>query len=114
MFWLSELVICQWDQERWGGNVVEKGFIPCLIIYAVVDFLMIPPLEASLGSLIYRARPQQRHDHSNQLAWISIQTMQQSKPQTVYLTELVIAHQASTQIRVGGTRSIFSVLQKLR
>ena len=28
LFWLSELVICQWDQERWICNVVGKGFYP--------------------------------------------------------------------------------------
>ena len=42
--------------------------------------------------------------HINQLAWISSQAMRQSKPQTMSSTELVIAHQASAQVRVGGTR----------
>ena len=28
MFWLSELVIRQWDQERWVCNVVGKDFYP--------------------------------------------------------------------------------------
>ena len=37
LFWLSELVICQWDQERWVCNVVGKGFIPCLITFALMD-----------------------------------------------------------------------------
>ena len=31
LFWSSELVICQWDQERWVGNMVSKSFAPCLI-----------------------------------------------------------------------------------
>ena len=44
LFWLSELVICQWDQERWVCNVVEKGFIPCLITFALMDLLVIPPI----------------------------------------------------------------------
>ena len=37
VFWLSELVICQCDQERWGCNVVRKGLIPCLITFALMD-----------------------------------------------------------------------------
>ncbi|QNJ12245.1 putative membrane protein [Synechococcus sp. M16.1] len=28
LFWLSELVICQWDQERWVCNVVGKVLSP--------------------------------------------------------------------------------------
>jgi len=51
--------------------------------------------------------------HINQLAWISSQAMQQSKSKTVSSTELVIAQQASAQIRVGGTRPVFNILQKL-
>ncbi|WP_114989521.1 hypothetical protein [Synechococcus sp. N19] len=44
LFWLSELVICQWDQERWACNVVGKGFIPCLITFALMDLLVIPQI----------------------------------------------------------------------
>ena len=44
LFWLSELVICQWDQERWVCNVVGKGFIPCLITFALMDLLVIPQI----------------------------------------------------------------------
>jgi|TARA_B100001287_G_scaffold28325_1_gene20321 hypothetical protein len=42
MFWLSELVICQLDQERVICDVVGRGFIPCLITFAVMDLLVIP------------------------------------------------------------------------
>ena len=44
LFWLSELVICEWNQERWICNVVGKGLIPCLITFAVMDFLLIPQI----------------------------------------------------------------------
>ena len=44
LFWLSELVICPWDQERWVCNVVGKGFIPCLITFALMDLLVIPQI----------------------------------------------------------------------
>ena len=42
LFILSELVICQLDPERWACSVVSKGFIPCLITFALMDLLMIP------------------------------------------------------------------------
>ena len=44
LIWLSELVICQWDLERWVCNVVGKGFIPCLITFALMDLLVIPQI----------------------------------------------------------------------
>ena len=44
LFWLSELVICQWDQERWVCNIAAKGFIPCLITFALIDLLVIPQI----------------------------------------------------------------------
>ena len=42
LFLLSELVICQLDPERWACSVVSKGFIPCLITFALMDLLVIP------------------------------------------------------------------------
>ena len=44
MFWLLELTFCKWAFERQICHLVEKGFLPCLITYAVMDFLVIPPL----------------------------------------------------------------------
>ena len=44
LFWLLELALCKWAPERQICHVVEKGFLPCLITYAVMDFLLIPPL----------------------------------------------------------------------
>ena len=44
LFWLLELAFCQWAPERQICHLVEKGFLPCLITYAVIDFLVIPPL----------------------------------------------------------------------
>ena len=46
LFWLSELVICQWDQERWVCNVVGKDFITCLITFALMDLLLTPTDQA--------------------------------------------------------------------
>ena len=44
LFWLLELAFCKWASERQICHLVEKGFLPCLITYAVMDFLVIPPL----------------------------------------------------------------------
>ena len=49
LFWLSELVICQWDQEeRWVGNMVNKSFALYLIPFALKDLpLVIPQIRRS-------------------------------------------------------------------
>ena len=44
LFWLLELAFCKWATERQICHLVEKGFLPCLFTYAVMDFLVIPPL----------------------------------------------------------------------
>ena len=113
LFWLLELAFCKWAPERQICHLVEKR------VFALPDHLCgdgfsgDPTAEASLGSLICRARSQQRFNLINQLAWVSSQAMRQSKPQTMSSTELIIAHQASAQVRIGGTRPVFNILQKL-
>jgi len=44
IFWAAQLVVCQLDPRRLVCGVVEKGFLSCLISFAVMDFLVIPPL----------------------------------------------------------------------
>ena len=44
IFWLAQLVVCVLDPRRLVCGVVEKGFVLCLISFAVMDFLVIPQL----------------------------------------------------------------------
>ena len=44
IFWIAQLVVCVLDPRRLVCGVVEKGFVPCLISFAVMDFLVIPQL----------------------------------------------------------------------
>ena len=44
LFWLFELAFCKWPLERQICHMVEEGLLPCLITYAVMNFLVIPPL----------------------------------------------------------------------
>lgn len=44
IFWIAQLVICVLDPQRLVCGFVEKGFLPCLISFAVMDFLVIPQL----------------------------------------------------------------------
>ena len=67
LFWLSELVICQWDQERWVCNVVGKGFT--LLINRAMDLLVIPQI---------------RRLRNRETRWMTPQDVSDSeKPQTM-------------------------------
>ena len=44
IFWLAQLVVCVLDPRRLVCGGVEKVFLPCLISFAVMDFLVIPRL----------------------------------------------------------------------
>ena len=44
IFWIAQLIVCVLDPRRLVCGVVEKGFLPCLISFAVMDFLVIPQL----------------------------------------------------------------------
>ena len=44
VFWIAQLVVCVLDARRLVCGVVERGFLPCLISFAVMDFAVIPQL----------------------------------------------------------------------
>ena len=44
IFWIAQLVVCVLDPRRLVWGVVERGFLPCLISFAVIDFVLIPRL----------------------------------------------------------------------
>ena len=44
IFWIAQLVVCVLDPRRLVCGFVEKGFLPCLVSFAVMDFLVIPQL----------------------------------------------------------------------
>ena len=44
IFWIAQLVVCELDPRRLVCGVVERGFLPCLISFAVMDFVVISQL----------------------------------------------------------------------
>jgi hypothetical protein len=48
LFWLFELLICNLDQETVFCGVVGKGFVPCLLSFAVMDLIVIPRVRRRL------------------------------------------------------------------
>ena len=51
LFWLVELLICNLDHKRAICAVVGRGFLPCLLSFAVMDWLIIPRMRRRLTSL---------------------------------------------------------------
>ena len=44
IFWIAQLVVCVLDPRLLVCGFVEKGFLPCIISFAVMGFLVIPQL----------------------------------------------------------------------
>ena len=44
LFWLAQEVICEIDSGRRICGLVERGFLPCLISFALMDGLVLPQL----------------------------------------------------------------------
>ena len=42
LFWIAKLWICEVGVTRPICHVVERGFLPCLLTFAVMDFLVLP------------------------------------------------------------------------
>ena len=48
LFWLFKLLICNLYQQRAICVVVGRGFVPCLLSFAVMDLLVIPRVRRRL------------------------------------------------------------------
>lgn len=48
LFWLAQEVICEIDSGRRICGLVERGFLPCLISFALMDGLILPQLRRHL------------------------------------------------------------------
>ena len=45
IFWVAQLVVCMLDPRLMVCDFVEKVFLPCLISFVAMDFLVIPALK---------------------------------------------------------------------
>ena len=42
LFCVIEFLICQFDDSRIACRLVERGFLPSFVVFALMDFLVIP------------------------------------------------------------------------
>ena len=49
LFWLAQGVICEIDAGRRICGLIERGFLPCLISFALMDGVVLPQLRRHLA-----------------------------------------------------------------
>ena len=57
IYWFAELVICQIDGSRLICQLIGKGFLPCLVSFAIMDFIVVPWLRKALKRRRHRLGP---------------------------------------------------------
>ncbi|MDC0277647.1 hypothetical protein OAK87_01585 [bacterium] len=48
IYWFAELVVCQLDASRLICKFISKGFLPCVISFAIMDFIVLPQMRSAL------------------------------------------------------------------
>ena len=44
LFFVIEFLVCQFDDSRYACRLVERGFLPSLVVFGLMDLLVIPQL----------------------------------------------------------------------
>ncbi len=57
IYWFAELVICQIDGSRLICKFIGKGFLPCLVSFALMDFIVLPWLRRALKRRLKKLGP---------------------------------------------------------
>ena len=50
LFCVIEFLICQFDDSRIACRLVKHGFLPPFVVFALMDFLVIPRLHRRIGT----------------------------------------------------------------
>ena len=48
IYWFAELVVCQLDGSRLICKFIGKGFLPCVVSFAIMDFVILPQIRNAL------------------------------------------------------------------
>ena len=48
IYWFAELIVCQIDGSRLICRFVGKGFLPCVVSFAIMDFVVLPQIRNAL------------------------------------------------------------------
>ena len=48
IYWIAELAVCQLDRSRLICKLIGKGFLPCVVSFAIMDFIVLPQIRNAL------------------------------------------------------------------
>jgi len=48
IYWFAELIVCQLDGSRLICKFIGKGFLPCVVSFAIMDFIILPQIRNAL------------------------------------------------------------------
>ena len=48
IYWFAELIVCQLDGSRLICKIIGKGFLPCVVSFAIMDFIILPQIRNAL------------------------------------------------------------------
>ena len=48
IYWFAELIVCQIDGSRLICRFIGKGFLPCVVSFAIMDFVVLPQIRNAL------------------------------------------------------------------
>ena len=54
IYWIAELFVCQLDGSRLICKLISKGFLPCVVSFAIMDFMVLPQIRNALKRRRYR------------------------------------------------------------
>jgi len=44
IYWFAELIVCQLDGSRLICKFIGKGFLPCVVSFVIMDFIVLPQI----------------------------------------------------------------------
>ena len=48
IYWIAELFVCQLDGSRLICKLIGKGFLACVVSFAIMDFIVLPQIRNAL------------------------------------------------------------------
>ena len=54
IYWFAELIVCQLDGSRPICKFIGKGFLPCVVSFAIMDFIILPQIRSALKRRRYK------------------------------------------------------------
>ena len=65
IYWFAELVVCQLDGSRLICKFIGKGFLPCVVSFAIMDFVVLPQIYNALKNRHHKLESKNKYFADN-------------------------------------------------